>query len=282
MGQSVRSRSSPSEPLLALGSRLAELAPAFGDLVPRVIAAMPDSDEAIVRRYLLLYTLPVLEIGQLLDGPLADALEWATIQTRLGLHLRHLDDVLDGDCTKEALPNTSFIANAILDDVKRSLTDRELSWDRQQDDVHAQLLAFETENHAGFIHDFDSLWRRVSPLCVLTETHLRPTGQRQRLVFSYREYLAWSLLHADCDDALSDVRDGSPTPVTRLLEGVLSGVHSDWNSGAAVIASLKTFLEQKREQLRRDVVSCPLWLTVISYLDEAFSHADIDDGFFSY
>jgi hypothetical protein len=242
---------------------------------------MPDSDEAIVRRYLLLYTLPVLEIGRLFDGPSADAIEWATIQTRLGLHLRHLDDVLDGDCTKEAIPKTSFIANALLDEVKRALTARGLSWDREQDDIHAQLLAFEAENHAGFIHDFDSLWRRVSPLCVLTETHLKPKGERQRLVVSYREYLAWSLLHADCDDALHDVRDGTPTPVTRLLEGALSGVHGDWNFGAAVIASLKHFLEQKREQLRRDVVSCPLWLTVISYLDEAFAHADIDDGLVS-
>jgi len=244
-------------------------------LLMDVPACLKEHDEVVVRRYLLLYTFPLLEMcGLFRSADYADQLFWALLQTQVGVHLRYLDDLIDGDVSPESVATRFQATHRLLRDVRHALNERGLAWSARQDDIYGQLFEFEAENRAGFNHDFDSMWRRVSPLCVVADTYLLNSTD-ESLLLAYREYLAWSLLQADCDDGLKDFGKLVRTPVTRVIRTVTSRTHLDWNAGAGAIAEVKEFLDHRREVLLAKILPCPLWSIIVRHLDQAFSHEEV-------
>ncbi len=275
MGQNAHLSWSRGDFLDNLARDLATHCPLIGRLESYVISMLSEEDRTIVRRYFLLYTAPVLEISGLTTTADWERLcLWGLVQTRLGVHLRYLDNIVDGDRSVSSSAAVLLAAHHLLTDAKRLLSERSFGWGALQDDIYGQFLAFESENRAGFHHDFDSLWRRVSPLCVIPETYLAESIPNS-LALAYREYLAWTLLQADCDDGLEDLRAGVETPITWTLRTSLYAVHRDWDAGARAINEIKRFLKRRLDQTVGVMAGYPVWMTIITHLEEAFIHEEV-------
>lgn len=275
MGQNAPLFSNQTDFIDSLVHDVTQRHPIVGRLLDEITSVMNEDAPNIVRRYFVLYTIPVLEMSELVPNGDPDKLFlWGLVQTQLGVYIRYADNVVDGDCEAGSIASTLLASHRILSDAKLLLSHHDVVWDADQDDVHSQFLAFESESRAGFHHGFDSLWRRVSPLSVVPETYLSHVIPTQ-LVLTYRQYLAWSLLHADCDDSLKDLNAGVNTPVTRALTQSSRGVYLDWSSGAEVIADLKEFLRRQGERLLVSAGPYPSWSTIIRHLDAAFSHNEL-------
>lgn len=275
MGQNAPSSCRRSDFLDSLMASVTEIWPQVGRLSNSIESKLKEYDLSIVRPYLLLYTLPVLEISGLLDSAKSEDQDlWASVQTMMGVHLRYLDNVIDADVERNVAIGHFLSSHQLLSEVRSILIDRGLQWRPCQDDIYGQFLAFECENHAGFNHDFDSLWRRVSPLCVVPETYLS-SAIPDELRLAYKDYLAWSLIHADCDDSLKDLRAACNTPVTRALRASTSGVYLDWRSSAEVIKRIKSFLQRRLEQLEHAIARYPIWSHVIRNANQTFVHEEL-------
>lgn len=272
MVQNVLLLSNQTEFIDSLVTQTTQMYPKIDGLLNRITSVMVEESPEIVRRYFALYTVPVLEMSDLFKKDTDELMLWAFMQTQLGVNIRYMDNVVDGD------PGTNNAAlllasHRVLADAKRLLAEDELSWGEDQDDVYGQYLAYETENQNGFHHDFDSLWRRVSPLCVVTDTYLCKVIPK-KLIGTYKRYLAWSLLQADCDDSLKDLAANVNTPVTRTLRQSIFGVYLDWTAGVEVIADLKRFLKRQCELIQGDLEMYPAWSNLIRSLDQTFAHEE--------
>lgn len=270
MDQNVLLSSNQSEFIDSLVTAVTQIYPVTGGLLDGITSVLTDDSSEIVRRYFVLYTVPVLEMSDLLKDKSDELTLWGFVQTQLGIDIRYADNVVDGDSGSDTAA-VLLASHRLLTSAKRLLSEHGFSWGCDQDDVYGQYLAFETENQKGFHHDFDSLWRRVSPLCVVTETYLCDVITK-KLASTYKRYLAWSLLQADCDDSLKDLAANVNTPVTRALLQSVSGVYLDWSAGAEIIADLKRFLKRQCEQMIASVGAYPAWNTLIRELNQAFSH----------
>lgn len=249
--------------------------PATSEALSEITSVMNIDAQNLVRRYFVLYTIPVLEMsGFIRNGNRDELFLWGLVQTQLGLYIRYADDVVDGDCEAGSTASVLLGSHRLLSDAKRLLFDHGFAWEGLQDDLCGQYLAYESENFAGFHHGFDSLWRRVSPLCIVPETYLRDVISRQ-LLTTYKQYLAWSLLQADCDDSLKDLISGAHTPVTKALRQSTFGVYLDWSACTEVITEMKKFLKKQREKLLRATGRHPSWNNVIRQLDTTFVHDEL-------
>lgn len=274
MGQNALLSCKRSDFFDSLMASVTENWPHVGRLATSVESKLNEYGLPTVRPYFLLYTLPVLEISGLLEsGKSADRDLWARVQTMMGVHLRYLDNVIDADVERNVAIMHLLSSHRLLSEAKNLLIDRDLQWRPCQDDIYGQFLAFECENQSGFNHDFDSLWRRVSPLCVVPETYLSSTIPDE-LRLTYKDYLAWSLIQADCDDSLKDLRAACNTPVTRALRASTTGVYLDWQSSAEVIKQIKSFLQRRFEVLTKMTSNYPVWNNIVLHAGKAFVHEE--------
>jgi hypothetical protein len=157
--------------------------------------------------YQTLYSAPLFPIE--CDWPKDRILKLFTAQTFLGLSLRYFDSLIDGDGNDSSVKRLAMamkcVAGAadVLD--MYSPLDDPILWD---------FLQYEEDVAAEWDHDYNTIWRRVSPLCSLVRQGLFGLGfDQQRL---WREYLGWMLLFADCEDALDDWSQKRRTPVIAI------------------------------------------------------------------
>src|SRR5664279_956318 len=89
--------SSVGDPFIdSLRQRLERMAIAVMHLEENIVLPVRE-DPRLVRKYLYLYTLPILEIAGLLGAEPSKLGLWANVHMSLSLHLRAIDYVLDGD-----------------------------------------------------------------------------------------------------------------------------------------------------------------------------------------
>ena len=232
-----------------------------------------EEDPRLVRRYLYLYTIPMLEAAGLLSGPShATAVMWATVHLCLSLHLRHIDHVLDSDRDAGHILDHARQSHRYLAHAQDLLQQNHLEWGPAQTAMYSQFYDYEMEVREGYFHDFSSLWRRVSPLCVVPETYLAADFASSGFRQFYRSFVSWSLLQADCDDLLKDLRNQCLTPVTRLVRERATGVFQDMAAAAEVLIMIKTVLRLHYEALHSGVKSCPLWQSILEQMDTTFRH----------
>lgn len=257
---------------------LAELCaatPRVGELrhaTKRLLSASGDDSEIITLRYFTLYTVPLLDAGGFLLDPPSRPTEVAAAHLALGLHIRYSDYVVDGDRPAKVIGDSRSAMRNLLH-AQALLGAAGEPWTDVQSAVLIQYLDYESEVAAGFRHDIASLWRRVSPLCVVGDTVLR---WPQEPSATYRHFLAWSLMYADCDDFLQDMRAGRWTPVTRLISDHLSGTAADADAVAATIVSMRRYLEVETERLltTMNAAGWLLWSRIVQRLSDIFrSHA---------
>jgi hypothetical protein len=234
-----------------------------------------EEDPRFVRRYLYLYTIPILEVAGLLSGPSdAVALMWTTVHLCLSLHLRHIDHVLDSDRDAGRILEHARKSHRYLAYAQDLLQKNHLEWGPAQTAMYSQFYDYEMEVREGYFHDFSSLWRRVSPLCVVPETYLVADHVSPDFRHSYRSFVSWSLLQADCDDLLKDLKHECTTPVTRLVQERTTGVFGDMAAAAEVVSTIKTVLRVHYEALHSAVSSYPLWRSILERMDQAFGHRE--------
>lgn len=180
-----------------------------------------DADKSELRHaelYFYWFTLPVLTAFGLLDRrPEANVVYIAAAQLCFGLHLQQLDDVIDETLSLGERATQLKRAHVYYARARKNLTAAGFNWSDAQEDTYVQFLEYESEIAAGDLNDCYLLWRRASPLCILTETYLGNSSSGLALKKTYRNFISWSLLHSDCNDALKDLRLGHITPVTAIF-----------------------------------------------------------------
>lgn len=237
---------------------------------PSQLATLEGEEREKGRLYFHLYTIPLLESAGLLeDERWQEAVFWGTVQLCLGLHIRYADYIMDGDQVDASIPRLTKQAHGYLARAQSLLWSKGYAWAPEQTAIYAQFIDYECELEEGCFHDFSSLWRRVSPLCVVGETYLS-SSMTSEFRWNYRKFLAWSLIHADCDDVLEDLAAHRKTPVTILAREQITNHSSDLAATAEVIRRLKAFQSKQTERLL-EAVSDPVWQTVIRKMGEAFA-----------
>jgi hypothetical protein len=265
--------SSVGDPFIdSLRQRLERMAIAVMHLEENIVLPVRE-DPRLVRKYLYLYTLPILEIAGLLGAEPSKLGLWANVHMSLSLHLRAIDYVLDGDSDRGHVTDQARRAYLYLSHAQDLVRQEGLCWGPSQANLYSQFYDYEVEARDGFFHDLSSSWRRVSPLCVVPETYLVseiPAALSQR----YRWFLGWSLFQADCDDVVKDLTSGCSTPVTQLVREKITGVFGDMAASADVLAKIKAVLLAEYRSLYSAIEDFPLWRAVLEQMWKGFSHED--------
>lgn len=258
----------------------------IGDLEQRILSSCwdvlgasyrPDSqDFAIARRYFYFYTVPLLDIAGLLQqSNLEQGVFWGTAQLCLGLHLRYIDYVIDQDiegASRLAALRRSYL---YLAHVQELLHRRSLPWSAEARALYMQFLDYESDVQRGYMHDLGTIWRRVSPLCVVGECYLQEMMHDSQVLRYYRLFLGWSLVQADCDDVLKDLTANRETPVTRLVQEQNSATFHFSLAIGATITAIKEQLSAQMVRLYTAIAeSYPIWGIVLRSLDELFAHRE--------
>ncbi len=219
------------------------------------------ADSGMGARYYRFYTIPVLDGLGLLgsEGSVREAAFWGSVQLSLGLHIRFMDYLLDRDDVDLGGGAVAERAAAFLRFAQERIAERQLSWGDDQWRVYRQYFGFHDEVGDGYVHGGRSLWRRVSPLCVVPETYLRG---RLGAAFDvqWHRYLAWCLLLGDYHHWSVDYRAGRSSAVTDLLRrdgGRASGASE--NSVAEMRAHFRSVLSRDHAALMSAVESAG-WL----------------------
>ena len=259
-----------AEALVAADSRIDSFADEVFQLTGELVAGRHKPDTAtdvLARRYFLLYAVPVIDAAHVLDGRSDTAALQIAAHLCFGLHIRFCDYVLDGD-GQETLRSTA-LALAYATHAIALLARSGVPPGREIAAVLLQYFDYEEEALRGYNHDASSLWRRVSPLCVVPETVLRRFPARE----AYRRFLSWSLVAADCDDFLEDLRANRATPVTRALRRHVTGSAADAQAIAATVAQIREHLASEAVEIRHTLRSrrWRLWETVLTRLAGALN-----------
>lgn len=230
------------------------------------------SDRQLARIYFYLYTIPLLEsAGLLAKGCFDKAIFWSRVHLLLCLYTRYTDYIIDRDSTGYQTPQILKRAFGYLVEAQDLLKNRGRAWSVNQSAIMVQLFEYEHEVSGGYVHDFSSLWRRVSPLCVLGETYLASTIHVTNFKWLYRWFLSWSLLQSDCDDIFEDLLANRTTPVTILVNEHRAGVHSDILASADTINRIKLFLDKQSRNIVSNISSsCPMWLIIINHMNAIY------------
>jgi len=177
-----------------------------------------DFDLTKSKIYLFRYTLTLLEVADLLNEKRwKEMLFWATVQLRIGMHLRYLDYILDNDRSELSKVELFSRSQAYFLQMHKSLRSQGYLWQNEQDAIYGQFIEIEREIQNNYSISFALLWRRVSPLCVVPETYLKSqvTTVSYKL---YKDYLSLSLLYADYQDFLCDILSSKPNSLLYLAE----------------------------------------------------------------
>lgn len=229
-------------------------------------SAFAEEQPRLIRRYLYLYTLPISQTIGAQTG--VDRLTLMSLaQVALGLHIRCLDDLLDQDKPKLQVGSELLRAHGLLEYAKDRLREGNVRWDSSADAIYRQFLLYDQEARAGFRHSFGSFWRRVSPLCIIPELLLE-----RECKSLYRRYCGWSLLEADCDDAIKDWTHNTVTPVTVQLRDHVRGTRLDFEAGAEVVTECHAVSSYELERLKRELQTLGLatWSTILECLAISF------------
>jgi hypothetical protein len=237
-------------------------------------APLEESEQEKARLYFYLYTVPLLESSGLLEAEKWEAaLFWGSVQLCLGLHIRYADYIMDRDEVKLSLPRLTKQAHDYLARAQSLLWSRGYNWTPEQMAIYTQYIEYECEVEQGYFQDFGSLWRRVSPLCIAGETYLARAIRAPGFRLSYRNYLGWSLIHADCDDVLEDLAAQRKTPVTLLASERIVSHWSDLAGAAEVISHIKAFQAKQAQRLLKAVSDdYPAWKTIIRQMEKVFAY----------
>ena len=228
--------------------------------------------EEKARLYFHLYTIPLLEAAGLFEsGRRQEQVFWGAVQSCMGLHIRYADYIIDNDRTGLSTPLLTKRAHAYLARAQSLLLGEGHSWGCEQIAIYGQYIDYECEVEQGYFHDLSSLWRRVSPLCVVGETYLASSIRAPEFRRSYRDFLGWSLIHADCDDVLEDLSAQRKTPVTHLIGERITGSAPDLFAAAEAMARIKEFQAKQAQRLLESIGDdCPAWRTIIKEMDKVF------------
>lgn len=271
-------------PLVQLQQSFTAIMPAIAHIEEHVLAerlphtvqmtdAQATYDREKAQLYFRLYTVPVLEYAGLLNPyHEAEAIRWGKIQLLMGLHIRYIDKVIDGDASTLHFHEVQLAHYYLLAAI--TLLGRcGHTWNHVAQAIYGQYLQYEAEVRAGHRHSYGSLWRRVSPLCVVPAEYVSSPDGAAPFVW-FREYLSWSLLRADCDDALKDLHHGVATPVACLLREAWTNSYHDAFVAHDVLTRVMQFLEQKRQFLAMHIAPrYPLWSVCVNHIHR--NHGDV-------
>lgn len=236
---------------------------------PELLSDNYDCEKA--QLYFHLYTVPVLEAARLLTKHRHNlAIQWGAIQLCLGLHLRYIDCVIDGDLP--ALDGAELLrrATGYLAQAHKLLQEGGHAWTPRQAAVYSQFTEYEREARLGHFHDFNTLWRRVSPIGIVGETYLQSMISAPSFHSNFRNYLGWTLLHCDCNDVLDDLAAKRQTPVT-ILVGERMRSATNLSAAADVIRTIRRFLSRQAARMLLGIgTHCPLWRHSIRTIQTAF------------
>lgn len=223
------------------------------------------SDQQTAKIYFYLYTLPILEgLGILKD--MENSIFWGTVQLCLDLHLRYVDYIIDDDkIEKSRLLITQKSYNYLLK-AQMLLNQKGYLWTSEQMAIYMQYFDYENEINTGYFHDFGSLWRRVSPLFIISGSYLKSSYQITDFDFYYKRYISCSLLKADCGDIIKDIGK-QKTPITSLLSDYDSQIDKNIMLMANTINFLKLTIDQTFTQIKNHIVDkLPIWTMIIETL----------------
>lgn len=229
-------------------------------------AAQAEYDQKKANIYFRLYTIPVLECaGFITPDQLETAVLWGKVQFSMGMHIRYLDTVIDGDTQHDSY-NDLQLAHFYLLEAIRGLGTLGHTWDVSAQAFYCQYLHYESEIRAGHRHTFASLWRRVSPLCVIPEVCLVRRLTQSDMQW-FRHYLSWSLLYADCADVFDDMNRHTTTPISRLVREAYTHTYHDAQIAADIVKYMRNYLSQQCRLLESSIQPrYPLWSMCVTHM----------------
>jgi hypothetical protein len=234
----------------------------FADVHTRELDDLP-----LLERYFRYYTVPLLEgLGVVSERRHEDALFWGSVQVCMGLHLRYMDYLLDGDRPDFGNAYLAGRSAEYFFVAQKMLAERNLKWGVSQWAHYRQCFDFETEVSAGYVHGPMSLWRRVSPLCVIGATYCHSELGVQ-FVSLYHQFLGWCLLKGDYHDWLCDLNGGRRTCITYMMRDS-GGSYPSHSHIRGVLDHVRKVLEIGHQQLV-DTISrerYPLWHSVLRFV----------------
>jgi len=236
-----------------------------------------EQDRQIAQLYFYFYTVPLLEsAGLLVLEQWTNAIFWSAVHLCLCLHLRYVDYAIDKDPSQLSIYQLTKRATKYLMYAQMLVESKQHCWSSDQVAIYMQYLNYETELLDGHKHDYYTLWRRVSPLCIVGETYLKDSIQSDNFVQAYRRFVSWSLLHADCQDAIIDLAAQRITPITTLLQEQSTNTHLDSAVYASVLEKVKAFLKVQNDRLIFSLGSSnPIWSAVIHAIDAMYDPDNI-------
>ena len=223
-------------------------------------------DQAKAYIYFRLYIIPMLECAGLLTANRVDtAVLWGKVQFSMGMHIRYLDKVIDADTQRNHYHDVQLAHYYLLSALNTIGTVGQV-WNTQAQAIYCQYLHYESEIRVGYRHSFASLWRRVSPLCVVPEQYL---AERVAPLDAYwfRHYLSWSLVYADCADVFDDMQNHTTTPISRLLREAWTNTYHDAQIAVDVIGYMQDYLETQCHPLLAFIQPrYPLWSMCVAHM----------------
>lgn len=222
-------------------------------------------DQKTAQRYFYLHTLPMLEGLGLLEQQ-ENAIFWGTVQLCLDLHLRYVDYIIDDDkidisrllITKKSY-NYLFRSQMLLNQ-------KSYLWGSDQMAIYTQYFDYENEANTDMFHDFGSLWRRVSPLFIVSGSYLKLSGQIVDFDFYYKRYITSWLLKADCSDIIKDIHK-QKTPITNLVYDYDAQIENNVMLMAKTINSIDVKLDRGLTQIKNHIFNkLPIWTIIIESL----------------
>jgi len=222
-------------------------------------------DQKTAQRYFYFYTLPMLEGLGVLEQQ-ENAIFWGTVQLCLDLHLRYVDYIIDND---KIDISRLLITQKSYDYLFRSqmlLNQKGYLWGSDQMAIYTQYFDYEKEANTDMFHDFGSLWRRVSPLFIVSGSYLKLSGQIVDFDFYYKRYISSWLLKADCSDIIKDIHK-QKTPITHLVYNYDAQIDRNVMLMAKTINSIDVKLDRGLTQIKNHISKkLPIWAIIIESL----------------
>ncbi|MCC3436631.1 MAG: hypothetical protein EAZ39_27425 [Oscillatoriales cyanobacterium] len=222
-------------------------------------------DRETAQQYFYLHTLPMLEGLGLLEQQ-ENAIFWGTVQLCLDLHLRYVDYIIDDDKIDISRLLITQKSYDYLFRAQMLLNQRGYLWRSEQIAIYTQYFDYEKEVNSDRFHDFGSLWRRVSPLFVISGSYLKSCNQIVDFDFYYKRYISYLLLKADCLDIIKDIYK-QKTPITNLVYNYDSQIDKNVMLMADTIKSIEVKLDRVLTQIKNHIFNkLPIWAIIIESL----------------
>lgn len=222
-------------------------------------------DRKTAQQYFYLHTLPMLE-GLGLLGQQENAIFWGTVQLCLDLHLRYVDYIIDDDKIDKSRLLITQKSYEYLCRTQMLLNQKGYLWGLDQMAIYTQYFDYENEVNTAQFHDFGSLWRRVSPLFIISGSYLKLSGQIVEFDFYYKRYISSLLLKADCSDIIKDINK-QKTPITSLVYNYDGEIDKNVMLMAKTINFIEVKLDRVLTHIKNHIVNkLPIWTIIIESL----------------